>query len=253
MKIAAIDVGTTKIVAIVGTIVNDQVEVDYLETSESLGVKVGEVINIPQLTDCINRIVKEIENKYSYKMSEVYVGIAGKHIRCVSQSGYVRITNPENYISEDDVKRLHSDMHNVSRQPGESILHILPKSYSVNGNEITSPVGCVGHDLHGVFNIVFAKNDEMSYLKKAVTNAGLNILSINLEPIASARAILTEAEKEEGVVLLDTGGGTSDLIIYQNNAVIHTAVIPLAGNIITEDIRKVFSVSKNNAENLKIS
>lgn len=251
--VAAIDIGTTKVVAIVGKENEKQkLEVLGVGTAPSLGVIRGEVMNIENTVKSILQALEIAQEKSGLKFDEVVVGIAGKHIRCTQNRGYITRESSESEISQADVDRLLNEMHNVMLQPGEEIIHILPQDYLVDRiNEVTDPIGMCGKRIDANFHMVVGKVDSIKYIKKSIEKCGLGIKSIMLEPLASADAVLTEDEKEVGVALVDIGGGTTDLAIYYEGIIRHTAVIPFGGNVITKDIKEWCGILDRQAEEVK--
>jgi len=252
--VAAIDIGTTKIVAIVGHRNQDgRLEINGMGHAPSLGVTRGEVINIEKTVQAIRMAVSQIENNHEYKFNEVIVGIAGKHIRCSQNRGYITREAHDEEISDIDVQKLIQDMYNVLIQPGEEIIHVLPQNYLVDKEyDVVNPVGMHGKRLEANFHMVIGKVDSINYIKKSIIKASLTVKNIVLEPLASAEAVLTDDEKEVGVVLVDIGGGTTDVAIFYEGIIKHTAVIPFGGNVITRDIKEVCGVLERQAEQVKI-
>ncbi len=250
--IAVLDIGTTKIVGMVGRKgENGKTQIIAKAERKSEGVSRGLVENINDVSSTIKDILDEIYDRTGIEIKDVYVGIAGQHItsRIVSQN--IRLEEKV-IINENHVKQLISQVHDVTLDSEEKILHVFPQEYSVDNKEVAKPVGIYGQLLAGTFHLSIARITDLKVLKMAVEEAGLNIKSIILEPVASAEAVLINDEKEAGVALVDIGGGTSDLIIYKNNEVRYTAVIPFGGNTITNDIAEGLDIPKKDAEQLKI-
>lgn len=251
--ISAIDIGTTKIVALVGIREdNGKFRLLGIGRSSSLGIRRGNIQNISQATESIRLAVEKAEQMSGHKMKNVVVGIAGQNIRSLVHSGYINRPNADIPISEQEVKNLISDQFHVTSEPGEEILHVIPRNYTIDGEPgINDPVGWVGRRLEGVFNIIIGRANEISYIRKCVEQNNLNLIDMYLEPLASARAVLTQDELEVGVAMIDIGGGTSDLAIYHKNSLCHTAVIPFGGNVVTHDITEILGILERNAEDLK--
>lgn len=251
--IAAIDIGTTKIVFIVGKRnEKGQLEVHALGKAPSLGVTRGEVINIEKTVDAINIARKNAMEQCDCDVSEVIVGIAGKHIRCTTNRGYITRENHDTEITREDVNKLIQDMYNILIQPGEEIIHVLPQNFLVDKEyDVTHPVGMLGKRLEANFHMVIGKVDSVNYIKKSIEKANLVVNSLVLEPLASADAVLTQDEKEVGVALVDIGGGTTDIAVYYEGVIKHTAVIPFGGNVITKDIKEGCRILERQAEELK--
>jgi cell division protein FtsA len=252
--VAAIDIGTTKIVAIIGK-KNEQgtIEVVGLGRTESRGVARGEVINIDNTVSSINKAVAIAQTQANVKISDVYVGIAGKHIRCSQNRGYITRETHESVIAKEDVEKLIKDQYNVLTNPGEEIIHVLPQTYLVdNEYDVTDPIGMVGRRLEANFHMVVGKVDSVNYIKRSIAKSGLIPKGIILEPLASAESVLADDEKEVGVILVDIGGGTSDIAVYYENIIRHTAVIPFGGKVITNDIKEGCKILERQAEQLKV-
>lgn len=252
--IAGIDIGTTKICAIVGRR-NDygKIEVLGMGKSDSLGVMRGMVANIDKTVTAIEMAVKEAESKSGEKISTVYVGIAGQHIKSLQHRGSITRQDVETEINRGDVQRLRDDMRMLVLPPGDRIIHVLPQEFIVDNEQgIKDPVGMPGIRLEANFHIITGQIAAAQNINKCVTKAGLKVADLVLEPLASASAVLSEEEKEAGVVLVDIGGGTTDIAIFQDGIIRHTAVIPFGGNVITEDIKEGCLVMKHQAELLKV-
>lgn len=249
-----LDIGTTKIVAIIGR-ENEygKIEILGIGKSKSLGVHRGVVNNITQTIQSIQQAVEEAEADSGLKISSVVVGIAGQHIRSLQHSDYITRADSEEVINEDDVDKLCNQVYKLIMLPGEEIIHVLPQEYKVDGQaEIKEPMGMYGGRLEANFHVVVGQVSSIKNVGRCIKSAGLELDSITLEPLASANAVLSQEEKEAGVALLDIGGGTTDLAIFKDGIIRHTAVIPFGGNVITEDIREGCSIIEKQAELLKI-
>ncbi|WP_299431637.1 cell division protein FtsA [uncultured Aquimarina sp.] len=249
-----LDIGTTKIVAMVGRY-NEygKMEVLGVGKSKSLGVHRGVVNNITQTIQSIQQAVQEAESVSGMKISEVTVGIAGQHIRSLQHSDYITRPNADAVIDEDDIDSLCNQVHKLVMLPGEEILHVLPQEYKVDGQaEIKEPVGMYGGRLEANFHVVVGQVTSIRNIGRCVKSSGLELSDVTLEPLASANAVLSQEEKEAGVALIDIGGGTTDLAIFKDGIIRHTAVIPFGGNVITEDIKEGCSIIEKQAELLKI-
>ncbi|SEL11172.1 cell division protein FtsA [Aquimarina amphilecti] len=249
-----LDIGTTKIVAMVGRY-NEygKMEVLGVGKSKSLGVHRGVVNNITQTIQSIQQAVQEAESVSEVKISEVTVGIAGQHIRSLQHSDYITRPNADAVIDEDDIDTLCNQVHKLVMLPGEEILHVLPQEYKVDGQaEIKEPVGMYGGRLEANFHVVVGQVTSIRNIGRCVKSSGLELSDVTLEPLASANAVLSQEEKEAGVALIDIGGGTTDLAIFKDGIIRHTAVIPFGGNVITEDIKEGCSIIEKQAELLKI-
>jgi cell division protein FtsA len=249
-----LDIGTTKIVAMVGTM-NDfnKVEVLGIGKSQSLGVHRGVVNNITQTIQSIQQAVEEAKSVSGVEIDEVVVGIAGQHIRSLQHSDYITRNNPEEVIDENDIERLIQQVYKLVMLPGEEIIHVLPQEYKVDGQaEIKEPIGMYGGRLEANFHVVVGQVSSIRNIGRCIKSSGLKMGNITLEPLASSDAVLSNEEKEAGVALIDIGGGTSDLAIFKDGIIRHTAVIPFGGNVITEDIKEGCSIIEKQAELLKV-
>jgi len=252
--IAAIDIGTTKIVAIVGKMnENRKLEVIGMSKTTSKGVKRGVVLNIEETVNSIQTTVEEIRNKTGLNFSEVFVGIAGQHIRSIRNRTYLNRASFDDEITEEDISKLVNDMYNSQIEAGEEIIHVLPQSFIVDNEAgVKNPIGMSGKRLEGNFHIVIGQISSARNMEKCINRVGMAVKEMILEPLASSEAVLTEDEKEAGVALIDIGGGTTDLAVYYDNVIYHTAVIPFGGNVVTRDIKEGCSILGRQAEQLKI-
>jgi cell division protein FtsA len=249
-----LDIGTTKIVAMIGRKNEyDKVEILGVGKSKSLGVHRGVVNNITQTIQSIQQAVHEAETAASEKIEEVTVGIAGQHIRSLQHSDYITRANSELVIDEGDIDRLIYQVHKLVMLPGEEIIHVLPQEFKVDGQaEVKEPIGMYGGRLEANFHVVVGQVSSIRNIGRCVKSSGLQLEGITLEPLASANAVLSREEKEAGVALIDIGGGTTDLAVFKDGIIRHTAVIPFGGNVITEDIKEGCSIIEKQAELLKI-
>ncbi|HPG72868.1 MAG TPA: cell division protein FtsA [Bacteroidales bacterium] len=251
--IAAIDIGTTKIVAIAGRKNSENTfEILGFGTVPSKGIKRGAVLNIEEAIESIKAAVDTAVNASGIKMSEVYVGIAGQHIRSTKSRTTYALPSIDHEIGHADLEFLKNKVLELGLDPGEEILHVIPQTFIVD-NEIgiKNPVGMSGRQLEGNYHVVVAQIASVSNIKKCVNRMGLKVNGLVLEPLASSAAVLTGDEKEIGVALVDIGGGTTDVAIFHDGVLMHTAVIPLGGNVITSDIKQAFNILERQAEELK--
>jgi cell division protein FtsA len=252
--IVGLDIGTTKICVMVGR-KNEfgKVEILGMGKSESLGVMRGVVANIEKTVNSIKKAVAEAEQNSGCEIKDVFVGIAGQHIKSLQNRGTLTRTDRDGEISKQDVEDIKSDMFNMLMQPGEEIIDVYPQEYIVDNEQgIKDPVGMSGVRLEANCHIITGLISAVRNIQKCVKKAGLNPVNLELEPLASAEAVLSEDEKEAGVVLVDIGGGTTDIAIFQDNIIRHTAVIPYGGNVITDDIKQGCTIIKLQAEQLKV-
>lgn len=252
--IVGLDIGTTKIVVIVGR-KNEQnkIEIMGVGKSESLGIARGMVRNIDQTVASIEKAVKEASEKSGVKIEFVNVGIAGQHIKSLQHRGVYTRTDSTQEITQHDVDALIDSMERLAMPPGEEIIEVLPQEYIVD-NElgIKNPIGMGGARLEANFHIITGQVAAAANIEKCVTKSGLQMGALTLEALASSDAVLTPEEREAGVVLIDIGGGTTDVAIFQDDIIRHTAVIPFGGNVITEDIKQGCQIIQAQAEQLKM-
>ena len=249
-----LDIGTTKIVALVGKKNEfNKVEILGVGKSKSLGVHRGVVNNITQTIQSIQQAVENANSNSALIIKDVVVGIAGQHIRSIQHSDYITRENPESVINEEDIQTLIQQVYKLVMLPGEEIIHVLPQEYKVDGqSEIKEPIGMHGGRLEANFHVVVGQVTSIKNIGRCIKSAGLAMAGITLEPLASSEAVLSFEEKEAGVALIDIGGGTTDLAIFKDSIIRHTAVIPYGGNVITEDIKEGCSIIEKQAELLKI-
>ena len=252
--VAAVDIGTTKIVAIVGRInENEKLEVLGMSKTASKGVKRGVVLNIEETVNAIEYTVKEAQLKAGVHFKDVFVGIAGQHIKSIRNRGYINRDSYDDEITREDIQKLVEDMHKIPVDVGEEILHVLPQNFIVdNETGVKNPVGMSGKRLEANFHIVVGQIASANNIEKCINRVGLNVKQLILEPLASSEAVLTEDEKEAGVALVDIGGGTTDVAVYYDDIIRHTAVIPFGGNVVTRDIKEGCSILQRQAESLKL-
>ena len=252
--VAAIDIGTTKIVSIVGKKnSNGKIEILGLSKAPSNGVKRGVVLNIEETVNAIERTVSDVQERSGIVFTDVFVGIAGQHIKSMKSRGYINRDSVDDEITKDDVFNLTQDMHKIPIEIGEEIIHVIPQNFIVdNETGVKNPIGMCGKRLEANFHIVIGQVASAKNIEKCIRKSGLNVKDLILEPLASSDAVLTDDEKEAGVVLVDIGGGTTDVAVYYDNIIRHTAVIPFGGNVVTKDIKEGCSILQRYAEQLKV-
>ena len=252
--IVGLDIGTTKIACIVGQ--KDQygkIEIMGYGKTVSLGVKRGVVANIENTVNSIKKAVKEAEDQSGVEIHRVHVGIAGQHIRSQQHRGNIIRDDPNKEISQMEIQKLINDMYKLNMAPGEEIIDVIPQDYIIDNEEgVDQPRGMLGSTLEANFHIIIGQTAAAKNIYTCVRKAGLEVDALILEPIASALSVLSDEEKEAGVALVDIGGGTTDIAVFQNNIIRHTAVIPFGGEIITEDVKEGCSIIKRYAEDLKV-
>ncbi len=252
--IVGLDIGTTKIASIVGQ--KDQfgkIEILGYGKTESIGVKRGVVINIEDTVTSIRTAVAQAEEKSGVEIESVNVGIAGQHIKSIQHRGSLIRQDAEKEITNEEVEKLISDMYKLNMSPGEEIIEVIPQDFIVDDEDgIRHPVGMLGNKLEANFHIIIGQIAAAKNIYKCIVKAGLEMADLILEPMASAQAVLSEEEKEAGVALVDIGGGTTDIAIFQDSIIRHTAVIPFGGDVITEDVKEGCSIIRRHAEELKV-
>lgn len=252
--VVGLDIGTTKICAIVGR-KNEygKLEVMGMGKAVSDGVIRGIVTNIDKTVHAISKAVSEAEEQAGINIRVVNVGIAGQHIKSSIHHGSITRKSNDDEITIEDVNRLTNDMYRIVIPPGSEIIHVMPQDYVVDYEEgIKDPVGMSGVKLEADFHVITAQTNAINNVNKCVRRAGLEIENLILEPLASSLAVLSDEEKEAGVCLVDIGGGTTDIALFYDNIIRHTAVVPFGGNIITTDIKQGCSVMQHQAEQLKV-
>ncbi|GGE32592.1 MULTISPECIES: cell division protein FtsA [Sphingobacterium] len=251
--IVGLDIGTTKICVTVGRRSgSNKVELLGVGKAESAGVNRGVVANIQKTVTSIREAVAVAEGQSNVDIKVVNVGIAGQHIKSIQHRG-ILTKNDDDEIGRLDIERLISDMYKLVLPPGEEIIHVLPQEFTIDNEPgIKEPIGMAGRRVEANFHIISGRVTDIKNIKRCVDNSDLEVSELILEPLASSEAVLDEEEKTAGVVLVDIGGGTTDVAIFHEGIIRHTAVIPLGGNIVTEDIRQGCAVLRNQAEQLKV-
>lgn len=251
--VVGLDIGTTKIACFVGQR-NEHGKIEILGygKSESVGVSRGVVSNIERTVQSIKAAIKSAEENSGIEINVVNVGIAGQHIKSIQHRGMITREHTEDEISQRDIKNLIDDMSKLVMPPGAEILHVLPQEFTVDNEQgIKDPVGMAGVRLEANFHIITGDIAAAKNIYKCVTKAGLKLDQLVLEPLASSSSVLTEEEKEAGIALVDIGGGTTDIAIFQDGIIRHTAVIPFGGQAITKDISTGCNIMTKHAEKLK--
>lgn len=251
--VAGLDIGTTKIACIVGR-KNEQGKIEILGMgkSRSDGVSRGVVANIQKTVESIVAAVRMAEDSAGVEIGTVNVGIAGQHIRSMQHRGMKMRESLDEEIGQIDIDQLIEETYRLVMPPGEEIIHVLPQEYIIDNEQgIRDPIGMSGIRMEANFHIISGQVTAARNINKCVHRANLNVTELILEPLASADAVLSQEEKEAGVVLVDIGGGTTDIAIFFDNIIRHTAVIPFGGNVVTEDIRQGCGIMREQAEQLK--
>lgn len=252
--VLALDIGTTKVCAMAGY-KNEYGKIEVLGYSkvESEGVLRGVVSNIEKTVNAIAEATVAVRRMTGIDFRTVHVGIAGQHIKSLQHRGMLMRDNDHTEISRRDVERLINDMYKLVLPPGDKIIHVIPQEYTVDNEQgITDPIGMSGVRLEANFHIITGQISASNNIQRCVERNGLRPANMTLEPIASAMAVLSEEEKEAGIALVDIGGGTTDITIFHDGIIRHTAVIPFGGNVITRDIKEGCNVMTQQAEKLKV-
>lgn len=250
--IVGLDIGTSKIVAIVGEATTDgELEIIGVGTHPSRGLKKGVVVNIESTVQAIQRAVEEAELMAGCQIQSVYAGIAGSHIRSLNSHGIVAIRDKE--VSHGDIARVIDQARAVAIPADQKILHILPQEFIIDNQEgIREPVGMAGVRLEAKVHMVTGAVSAAQNIIKCIRRCGLNVDDVVLEQLASSHSVLTEDEKDLGVCLVDIGGGTTDIAVFIDGAIRHTAVIPIAGDQVTNDIAVALRTPTQFAEEIKL-
>lgn len=251
--VVGLDIGSTKVCAVVASI-DEQQQVHILGVGKapSDGLNRGVVVNIDKTVNAIRKAVEQAELASGIEVNSVNVGIAGDHIRSIRSKGVITINNKDKEITLRDVERLLEDCQRIMLPPDQQIIHVIPQEFVVDGQDgISDPVGMSGMRMEAEVHIITGLVSAAKNIYRCVERAGYQVADIILEPLASSYAVLDKEEKEAGVVLVDIGGGTTDLAVFQDNTIRHTAVIAIAGKKVTDDIRIGLSVLDDQAEKLK--
>ncbi len=251
--IVGLDIGTTKIGVFIGDVdENYQVRVVGIGTSPSDGIKKGTVANIDAIVKAVNKAIEEAENMAGIDVKEVFVGIAGRHIRSIQGHGILPIARSASEITQVEVNRVIEQASMIPMPADRQIIEVIPREFTVDDQKgIKEPVGMTGVRLEADVHIVTAHTGSVQNIQKAVEKAGITTMGIALESLASANAVLEEAEKELGVVVVDIGGGTTDIAVYVNDSIRYTASIDLGGESVTNDIAICIRTPKERAEEIK--
>jgi len=251
--IVGLDIGTTKVCAVVASITgNNQVNILGVGKAPSDGLNRGVVVNIDKTVQAIRAAVEQAQLASGIEVTAVNVGIAGDHIRSLRSKGVVTITNRDNEITYKDVERLLADCKNIALPSDYEIIHVIPQEFIVDGQDgISDPVGMSGMRMEAEVHIITGLVSAVKNMYRCVERAGFQVADLMLEPLASSYSVLEEEEREAGVVLVDIGGGTTDVAIMQDSTIRHTAVVAIAGQKVTDDIRIGLSVLEDQAEKLK--
>ena len=249
--VSALDVGTSKVIALIGEVVADEINIVGMGLAESRGLKAGMVTNIDATAQAIHQAMSEAERMAECKISSVVTGISGNHIRSLNSQGVVKIKDGE--VTKADIERAKDTAKAVNIPPDHQILHTVVQEYIIDNQPgVREPIGMSGVRLDTRVHIITGAVTALQNVQKCIERCGLKVDEIMLQPLVSADAVLTEDEKELGVCVIDIGGGTTDIAVYTNGAIRHTAVIPIAGDFITRDLAQALRTPYAAAERIKI-
>ncbi len=252
-KVAAIDVGTTKVCTIMGDVDTEgSLRVLGVGVGPSQGLQKGLVVNVNEAKEAIRESIKKAERTAGYKLESAYVGVTGRHISSVNNHGVIAITRGDQLVRPADLKRVLQVARTVKVPSDHKVLHIIPRTYVVDGQEgVKNPVGMHGFRLDVEAHIITAAVTSVQNLTKCIRGLGLEIDDLVMEPLASAEAVLSEEERNDGVMIADIGGGTTDIAIMKEDTICHTSVLPVAGHLITRDISVGLGLSPELSESMK--
>ncbi|RMD49748.1 MAG: cell division protein FtsA [Ignavibacteria bacterium] len=250
--VAGLDLGTTKVGAVIAERKGDSVNILGFGVVPSEGLNRGLVANIVKTADAVSKAMEIATNRAGFEIKDLNVGVAGEHIKSLRHRNFVTISNPDREITQSDIDRIKADVKTIPIPSDRQILHIIPEEFSVDyQGGIDNPIGMCGSRLEAVNHVVLASIPAMQNIKRSVEKAGFNIANYVLQPIASSEAVLEDSEKDLGVVLIDIGGGTTDVAVFHDNAIKHTKVFSIAGNQVTNDIRESLGIVTAEAERIK--
>ena len=252
-KIGAIDVGTTKVCTIMGDIDGEGgLRILGVGIAPSQGLQKGMVVNVDDARQSIAESVRKAESVSGYKLESAYVGVTGRHINSVNNRGVIAITRGDQLVRPADLRRVLQVARSIKVPTEQKVLHIIPRTYTIDGQEgVKNPVGMHGFRLDVEAHIITAAVASVQNLIKCIRSVGIEIDDLIMEPLASAEACLSEEERQNGVMLADIGGGTTDIAVFKDDTIYHTAVIPVAGQTITRDISVGLGISFELAEEMK--
>ena len=250
--VVGLDIGTTKIVMAMGYLCDDgKVEVCGFGKAPSTGVQFGLVLNLQDTIDGITAAKQQAEDATGHPIDDVFVGIAGRHIKSVSCNHSVtRINGHDNIIRKEEIDKMNSEMENYVVNSGK-VIAVIPQNFKIDDTETLRPVGMVGQNITATYQLITGDDFEIKKIVKSVQDSGLTMSKLLLEPLASSISCLTEEEKKNGVALIDIGGGTTDLIIYRSGVPVYIRVIPVGGQVITKDIQAL-GMTYEEAEQIKV-
>jgi len=248
-----LDIGTSKVCALVASTAEDGgLEILGIGITESEGLNRGVVVNIEKTVKTIKKVIEQAEQQSGVKIQDVVVGIAGDHIEAIQTRGIVGISNPNQEVQQSDVDRLIANAKNIKIPAERQIIHVIPQEFIIDGQDgIIDPIGMSGVRMEAEVHIITGLNTAIKNIQTCVERSGVNVQQVVLEPFASSRAILTEEEKEVGIALIDIGGGTTDIAVFQENVIRFTSIFGVAGKHVTDDVRKCLGIIANQAERVK--
>jgi cell division protein FtsA len=251
--ISAIDVGTTKIATLVANVkAEDDIEILGVGVVPSHGLHKGILVNMDEAKQSIATSVKEAQRVSGIHIDSAYVGVTGRHITSLNNRGVISIPRDDRLVRTQDLKRALSAARNVTVAEGKKVLHAIPRSYALDGQEgVTQPVGMHGRRLDVETHIITASVSSIQNLAKCIRSIGIDVEDLILEPLASGEAVLTPEERDTGVIMADIGGGTTDIAVFKNGSIYHTAIIPVAGYQVTSDISIGLGLPFGIAEKMK--
>jgi cell division protein FtsA len=252
-KIAAIDVGTTKVCTIMADIQDrEHLRVLGVGVTPSHGLHKGLVVNINEARESIRKSIKTAEQMAGRRLESAYVGVTGRHISSVNNRGSIAITRNNQVVHTDDLKRVLDVARSVKVPSEQRLLHVIPRGYTIDGQAgVKNPIGMHGFRLDVETHIITAAITSIQNLTKCIRSVGVDVDDLVMEPLASAEAVLTPEERQDGVLLADIGGGTTDLALFKDNTIYHTSVMPVAGYQVTRDISVGLGISFELAEEMK--
>ena len=252
-KIGAIDVGTTKVCTIMGDVDSEGgLRILGVGIAPSLGLQKGMVVNADDARVAIAASVKKAESVAGYKLDSAYVGVTGRHINSVNNRGVIAVTRGDQLVRPADLKRVLQVARSVKIPADQKVLHIIPRHYAIDGQEgVKNPIGMHGFRLDVEAHIITAAIASVKNLTKCIRSLGIDIDDLVMEPLASAEAVLTEEERQNGVMLADIGGGTTDIAVFKDDTIYYTSVIPVAGQTLTRDLSVGLGLSFDLAEEMK--
>jgi cell division protein FtsA len=250
--ITGLDIGTTKICVIVAELTENGIEIIGCGTSPSGGLKKGVVVNIDVTVESIKKALEEAEAMAGMSLDSAFVGIAGGHIKGINSRGVIAVSAKNREVTQADVDRVIEAAKAITLPPDRRVIHVIPQEFIIDDQGgVKEPLGMSGHRIEAEIHIVTGAIASAENIVKCATKAGLEVRDIVLQPLASSEATLTGDEKELGVILVDIGGGTSDIAVFVNGSIRHTAVIPLGGNHLTHDIAIGLRTPPKSAEEIK--